>query len=212
MRRSVRFATSGAWPVSADFMPPRALSSCCLRLSWTILVVSVLLAAPAAADDTAAGAVQHANSFWAAGPAGGAFGLFIEGGVTAGQFGFDTFAAASLGLGVSLRWFEASVIGYGGSSFDGNYNGGAFLAHVALRVPVKYVAFTLGTGLGYVEVPGHYVSGVAFEPSVGLEIDPVCHLRIGLLGGLAQVFAEYAPQGILRGALTVGYVMGRCRK
>ncbi len=182
-----------------------------MRLSSTIVVVSgLLVTAPVFADDAAPLAARP-KPFWAVGPAGGAFGLFVEGGVTAGQFGFDTFAAGLLAVGVSLRWFEASVIGFGGSSFDGNYSGGAFLGHVALRVPVNYVAFTLGTGLGYVEVPGHTMSGVAFEPSVGIEIDPVCHLRIGLLGAWAQIFNAYASDGVLRGALTVGYVMGRCQ-
>jgi hypothetical protein len=171
-----------------------------------IFAVSVLCAAPAEADDS-----PRPKPFWTAGPAGGAFGLFVEGGATAGQFGFETFAAGSGSVGVSLRWFEASVIGYGGSSFDSDYNGGAFLARVAARVPVSYVAFTLGPGLGYVAVPGHIVSGTVFEPvSVGIEIDPVCHLRIGLLGAYGLVFGD-APEGMLRGALTVGYVMGRCR-
>ena len=150
--------------------------------------------------------------FWAGGPAGGAFGLYVETGVTAGDLGVETFAAGSSAVGVSLRWLDASVVGFGGLSFDSRYSGGAFLTHVAMRVPFKYLAFTLGPSLGYLEVPGHYVSGVVFEPlSVGLEIDPVCHLRIVLSGALAQVFSDtIAPEGMLRGALTVGYVMGRC--
>ncbi len=178
------------------------------------MVVVSLLAADAKADGGSEPIVPPPQkpSFWKSGPAGGAFGLFAEGGVTAGQFDFDTFGAGSLALGVSLRWFEASVVGYGGSSFDGNYSGGGFLGRAALRVPVKYVAFTLGPGLGYVEVPGHYASGVVFEPlEVGLEINPVCHLRIGLLGAFAPAF-NVGFEGILRGALTVGYAMGSCSK
>ncbi len=149
-----------------------------MRSSSTVVVALLLLATPASAEKP--------KPFWAVGPAGGAFGLFVEGGVTAGQLGFETFAAA--------------------------YSGGAFLGRLAVRLPAKYVAFSLGPALGYVEVPGHYVSGVWFEPlSLGVEIDPVCHLRIGLLGAYAQVFG-YAPEGALRGALTVGYVMGQCDK
>ena len=160
---------------------------------------------------SSAKADEPAPRWWRVGPAGGAYGLFVDGGATAGQFGFEQFAAASIGIGVSLRWFEASANGYFGSSFDANYSGGAFLAHVALRVPVTYVAFTLGSSLGYVEVPGHTVSGFTVEPVVlGVEMDPVCHLRIGLEGAWAQIFSEYAPEGALRGALTIGYVMGRC--
>ncbi len=47
--------------------------------------------------------------------------------------------------------------------------------------------------------------------SVGFELDPICHLRIGLLGALGG--GPFAPfGGLLRGALTVGYVMGACSK
>ena len=172
-------------------------------MSSTIVLISGLLATPARADDSA-------PFWWRAGPAGGAFGLFVEGGATAGQFGFETFGAGSLAVGASLRWFEASVAGYLGSSFDSAYSGGAFLVRLALRFPVKYVAFTLGAGLGYVEVPGHIVSGTWFEPvSIGVEVDPVCHLRLGVLGAYAQIYGD-APEGAMRGALTVGYVMGKC--
>jgi len=136
--------------------------------------------------------------------------LFAGGGATAGVFGFETFAAASWHVGASLRWFEISANGFYGGSFDSLYGGGAFLARMAARVPVQYVAFTLGPSFGYVEVPGHLVSGFVFEPvTLGADIDPVCHLRIGIEGAWAQVFGE-APQGALRGALTIGYVMGRC--
>jgi len=56
------------------------------------------------------------------------------------------------------------------------------------------------------------VSGVVFEPlEVGLEIDPVCHLRIGLLGAWAPAFSTDF-EFVARGALTVGYVMGACSK
>jgi hypothetical protein len=183
-----------------------------LRLSSTVVVVSLLAAHAGDARADGDASVQAKPSFWKSGPAGGAFGFFVEGGVTGGQFDFDTFGAASLALGVSLRWFEASVLGFGGSSFDGNYSGGAFLARVALRLPLKYVAFTLGQGLGYVEVPGHYVSGVVFEPlEVGFEVDPVCHLRIGVLGAWAPAFSTDF-EGVARVAFTVGYVMGACSK
>ena len=171
------------------------------------LVVCTFLGAPARADDSA-----QSPRWWAEGPAGGAFGVFVEGGASVGQIGFAPFAAGSLGVGASLRWFEASVTGYYGSSFDSVFAGGAFLARLALRVPVSYVAFSVGPALGYLEVPGHYVSGFAFEPlAVGVEIDPVCHLRLGLLGTWTQIFGD-SPEGGFRGAITVGYVMGHCRQ
>ena len=173
--------------------------------------------AGAAGSDARADDAAPNKPFWAVGPAGGAFGLFVDGGFTAGQFGLDTFAAGTLDVGVSLRWFEASVTGFGGSSFDGAYSGGAFLVRTALRIPVKYVALSFGPAAGYVDVPGHTIRGFAFELSGGIEIDPICHLRIGLLGGWAWVFGDVygdvgVYEGVFRGALTVGYVMGRCIK
>jgi hypothetical protein len=166
-----------------------------------------VLASSANADEP-----ERPSPWWSLGPAGGAYGFFVEGGGTAGIFGFESFAAASFGLGASLRWFEASATGHFGGSFDSLYGGGAFLARFAARVPMQYVAFTLGPSLGYVEVPGHLVSGFVFEPvTIGVEIDPICHLRIGAQGAWAQVFGD-APQGALRGALTIGYVMGHCAR
>lgn len=73
------------------------------------------------------------------------------------------------------------------------------------------VAFTIGSALGYVDVSGHdNLTGVALEPlSVGIEADPVCHLRFGLLAAYAATFVR-DPQGVFRSAITVGYVMGAC--
>ena len=184
------------------------------------MAVVFLLAAHAgdARADSGEGIVQPKPSLWKSGPAGGAFGLFVEGGATAGAF-YVPFAAGSLGLGVSLRWFEASFTGYYGSSFgtsEGPYTAYGFLGRIALRVPVSHVAFSLGTELGYVDVvsgsPDLFTRGLMFEPvSVGVEIDPVCHLRIGLLGTLGLTFNAFNA-ALLRGALTVGYVMGACSK
>jgi hypothetical protein len=176
-----------------------------LRLSSSLAAAVFLFASSAGAD-------EPAPRWWRIGPAGGAYGLFASGGATAGQYGFETFAAAAVDLGVSLRWFEASATGLFGSAFDSRFSGGAFLAHVAARIPFTYVAFTLGPSIGYVEVPGHPdVSGFAFEPVVlGVEIDPICHLRIGVLGAFGQVYSDGTYEGALRGALTIGYVMGRC--
>jgi hypothetical protein len=164
----------------------------------------VLVAAPANADDSP-------TPRWTRGPAGGAFGFIVDGGATAGLFGLESFAAASLGVGGTFRWFEASATGYFGSSFDSIFRGGAFLVRLAARIPINFVAFTFGASLGYVDVPGHLVTGVAVEPiSLGFEFDPICHLRIGVLGAYGQVVGE-APQTTLRGALTIGYATGRCR-
>jgi hypothetical protein len=117
-----------------------------------------------------------------------------------------------LGLGASLRWFEASFTGYYGSTFEAGYSGGGFLGRVAARVPVSYVAFSLGSEMGYLTVPGHVINGLVLEPvSLGVEIDPVCHLRIGVLGALGYAFAGVGND-VLRGALTVGYVTGACSK
>jgi hypothetical protein len=185
-----------------------------------MLAVS-LLAADAKADGGNVQIVEPPTkpSFWKSGPAGGAFGFFVEGGATLGIFAGYPFGAASLGLGVSLRWFEASFTGYYGSSFgsfDGPYSAAGFLGRVALRIPAKYVAFTLGGELGYVAVlsgqPDVFTRGLVFEPlSVGVEIDPVCHLRIGVLGAFGAGYSNW-DVGIFRGALTVGYVMGACSK
>lgn len=170
--------------------------------------------------DVGEGMVQPKPSYWKSGPAGGAFGLFVEGGATAGNFAGYLFGAGSFGIGVSLRWFEASFTGYYGSApgfpSDGPYNAGGFLGRVALRVPVKYVSFSLGSELGYVDVvsgePVLFTHGLVLEPvSLGIEIDPVCHLRIGLLGAFGIGYSN-SDIGILRGALTVAYVMGACSK
>ena len=166
------------------------------------------------ADAKAQPLAQSKPSFWTSGPAGGAYGLFLEGGVTAGSFeglaGSYPFAAGSFGLGASLRWFEASFTGYYGSTFDSGYSGGGFLGRVAARVPVKYVAFTIGSELGYLKVPGHYIEGLVLEPvSLGVEIDPVCHLRIGVLGAFGWAFAGVGSD-VFRSTLTVGYAMGPC--
>jgi hypothetical protein len=72
----------------------------------------------------------------------------------------------------------------------------------------------LGTELGYVAIvtgePVLFTRGLVVEPlSVGVEIDPVCHLRVGLLGAFG---IGYTDVYIFRGALTVGYVMGACSK
>jgi hypothetical protein len=179
-----------------------------LRFLSTIGVVSLLAAHPGKARaDGGEGIVQPKPSLWSSGPAGGAFGLFVEGGASAGcfcDFFGESFYSGSLGLGASLRWFEASFTGYYGSSFDAHYSGPAFLGRAALRVPVNHVAFSLGSELGYFTVPGHSIAGVMLEPvSAGVEIDPVCHLRIGLLGAFGFGYGY-----IFRGALTVGYVMG----
>lgn len=176
-----------------------------------MVVVSLLAAVGDARADGGEGNVQTKPSFWRSGPAGGAFGFFVEGGATAGTLIGYAFGAGSLGIGMSLHWFEASFTGYYGSSFDsldGPYAAGGFVGRVALRVPARYVAFSLGSELGDVAVvSGHpvFTNVAVVEPlSIGLEIDPVCHLRIGLLG----VFGDE----VVRGALTVGYVMGPCSK
>lgn len=183
------------------------------------MLVASLLAADAQAEGVDQPNVQPKPSFWNSGPAGGAFGLFVEGGATAGTFAGYPFAAVALGLGGSLRWFEASFTGYYGSSFgtlDGPYSAGGFLGRAAVRVPAKYLGFSLGADLGYVAVtsgnPAIFTRGLVFEPlSFGVDVDPVCHLRIGVVGALGTGYSVLAV-GIFRGAITVGYVMGACSK
>lgn len=177
------------------------------------MLLASLLAANARADGTASDAQSSkAPSFWTSGPAGGAFGVFVESGATAGLFGPYAFAAGSWSFGASLRWFEVGVGGYGGASFDGWYSAYAFTGRASLRLPLRFVALSLGVEWGYVDVSEHTYSGWVFEPTTGVELDPVCHLRLGVLGAVGQTTGALEDRVIVRGALTVGYVMGRCSR
>jgi hypothetical protein len=169
-----------------------------LRFASTIVVVCLSFAGAAHADPK---------------PSYDAFGFFAEGGATVGLVGGFPTGAGSVGIGATLRWLELGFTGYYGSTFDGSYSGGAFLGRVAARIPTRYVAVTFGSEIGYLDVPHHYIEGLLVEPfSIGLELEPVCHFRMGLLGAVGFGTFDAWDNSVLRVALTVGYVTGACSK
>ena len=176
-----------------------------MRFASSFAVVCLLFAGVARADAP--------TPLLRSGPTYDAFGFFVEGGATAGMVGGFPTGAGSIGLGATLRWFEAGFTGYYSSTFDGSYSGGAFLGRLAARIPTRFVAVTLGIELGYLDVPHHYIEGLIVEPfSIGLELEPVCHFRVGLLGAIGFGTFSAWDDSVLRAALTIGYVTGTCSK